>query len=88
MSDSYWACAQLLPQRDRLALHCLALAGFETYTPRLREQRIAHGRKITRTPLLFPGYLFVLIVAQWHSARRRGALADRDMSNSFCFSAM
>jgi transcriptional antiterminator RfaH len=47
----------------------LRQAGFETYAPRLREQRIAHGRKVTRTPLLFPGYLFVWIELQWHAAR-------------------
>jgi transcriptional antiterminator RfaH len=66
---SYWAAAQLQPQRDGLALHCLRQAGFETYAPRLREQRTTHGRKVTRTPLLFPGYLFVLIELQWHTAR-------------------
>ena len=66
---SYWAAAQLQPQRDGLALHCLQQAGFETYAPRLREQRTAHGRKVTRTPLLFPGYLFVWIDLQWHAAR-------------------
>jgi transcriptional antiterminator RfaH len=65
----YWAAAQLQPQRDGLALHCLQQAGFETYAPRLREQRTAHGRKVVRTPLLFPGYLFVLIELQWHTAR-------------------
>jgi transcriptional antiterminator RfaH len=66
---SFWAAAQLQPQRDGLALHCLRQAGFETYAPRLREQRTANGRKVTRTPLLFPGYLFVLIELQWSRAR-------------------
>jgi len=28
-----------VPNRTALALHCLDLAGFETYEPRLREQR-------------------------------------------------
>jgi transcriptional antiterminator RfaH len=65
----YWAAAQLQPQRDGLALHCLRQAGFETYAPRLREPRTAHGREVTRTPLLFPGYLFVFIRLQWHTAR-------------------
>src|SRR5260370_34040893 len=68
-SMPYWAAAQLQPQRDGLALHCLRQAGFETYAPRLREQRTAHGRKVVRTPLLFPGYLFVWIELQWHTAR-------------------
>jgi transcriptional antiterminator RfaH len=66
---SFWAAAQLQPQRDGLALACLRQAGFETYAPRLREPRMAHGRKVVRTPLLFPGYLFVLIHLQWHTAR-------------------
>ena len=66
---SFWAAAQLQPQRDGLALHCLRQAGFEIYVPRLREPRTAHGRKVTRTPLLFPGYLFILIELQWHTAR-------------------
>ena len=65
----FWAAAQLQPQRDGLALHCLRQAGFETYWPRLREQRTAQGRKVVRTPLLFPGYLFVFIELQWHTAR-------------------
>jgi transcription antitermination factor NusG len=66
---SYWAAAQLQPQRDALATHCLHQAGFETYAPRLREPRIVAGRKVVKTPLLFPGYLFVLIRLQWHTAR-------------------
>jgi transcriptional antiterminator RfaH len=65
----YWACAQLEPNRTALALHCLALAGFETYHPRLREQRRSHGRKILVTPSLFPGYAFVLVVSGWWNAR-------------------
>jgi transcriptional antiterminator RfaH len=66
---SYWAAAQLQPQRDGLALHCLRQAGFETYAPRLREPRTVSGRKVVRAPLLFPGYLFVFIRLQWHTAR-------------------
>ena len=65
----YWAAAQLQPQRERLALHFLAQAGFQTYAPRLREPRTVQGRKVVRTPLLFPAYAFVLIELQWHTAR-------------------
>ena len=65
----YWACAQLEPQRERLATHCLALGGFEVYCPRLREQVRNRGRKIVRTPPLFPGYAFVLSVSAWWTAR-------------------
>jgi transcriptional antiterminator RfaH len=65
----YWAAAQLQPQRDTLALHFLRQAGFETYAPRLRERRTVRGRKVVRTPLLFPAYAFVFIQLQWHTAR-------------------
>jgi transcriptional antiterminator RfaH len=62
-------CAQLEPNRTALALHCLGLNGYEIYHPQLREQRRRHGRKITVTPPLFPGYAFVLIVSGWWDAR-------------------
>jgi transcription antitermination factor NusG len=68
-SVSYWAVARLEPHRERLALHCLTLAGFTAYYPRLRDWRIRHGRRIEVRPPLFPGYCFFMIEAQWHSAR-------------------
>jgi transcriptional antiterminator RfaH len=64
-----WTAVRLQPHRERLALTELARAGFETYCPRVLHRRVAHGRKIETTPLLFPGYVFVLIVAQWQAAR-------------------
>jgi transcriptional antiterminator RfaH len=64
---AYWACVQLEPHRERLALHCLsAVNGFEIYSPRIRVARVPR-EDITRP--LFPGYAFVLIVLQWHAAR-------------------
>ena len=66
---SYWACARLEPHRERLALHCLGLAGYTTYLPRIRERRLSHGRWIEVRPPLFPGYCFLTIEAQWHAAR-------------------
>ena len=65
----YWACARLEPHRERLAVHCLGVNGYEVYLPRLRERRISHGRRIEVRPPLFPGYAFVLIHLQWHAAR-------------------
>jgi hypothetical protein len=67
----YWACAQVEGRRERLASYCLGLAGYEIYQPLLREQRYSrHGhRKITVTPPLFPGYLFVWVVRGWWDAR-------------------
>ena len=66
---SYWACAQLESNRERLALHCLELGGYSAYLPRIRERRRVNGRQVTVTPPLFPGYAFVLIELQWHAAR-------------------
>ena len=65
----YWAACRLEPHRENLALHCLALAGYATFYPRIRDRRIRHGRKIELRPALFPGYAFVLIQLQWHTAR-------------------
>lgn len=66
---SYWCCAQIEPFRERLALHCLTLNNFEVYCPRMREQVRIRGRKVMRTPPLFPNYAFVLIVSAWWDAR-------------------
>jgi hypothetical protein len=66
----YWCCAQVEPRRERLASHCLTVAGYKIYQPLLREQRRgSHGRKITITPPLFPGYLFLWVVRGWWDAR-------------------
>jgi transcriptional antiterminator RfaH len=66
---SFWACAQLEAHRERLALHTLAIAGYTTYLPRLRTQRIGGQHKlIAGTAPLFPGYCFVTIALQWHQA--------------------
>src|SRR5215471_14517515 len=65
----YWCCAQVEQSRDRLAWHCLTLAGYKIYQPLLREPRRSHGRKIIATPPLFPGYLFVWVVQGWWDAR-------------------
>jgi transcription antitermination factor NusG len=64
----YWACAQLETNRERLALHCLELAGYQVYMPRIRAKPTARLRKVS-APALFPGYAFVLIELQWHAAR-------------------
>ena len=65
----YWAAAQLQPRRDHFAEHYLRQIGFEVYLPRLRQPRTLHGRKVVAAPPLFPGYAFVFIRMQWHTAR-------------------
>jgi transcriptional antiterminator RfaH len=59
---AYWACVQLESNRERLALHCLGLAGYQVYFPRIQVRKL-------KTAALFPGYAFVLIQMQWHAAR-------------------
>ena len=69
LAVAYWSVARLALNQERLALHCLGLAGFETYLPRLRERRVVRGRWVERQPPLFPGYAFIVIELQWHAAR-------------------
>jgi transcriptional antiterminator RfaH len=69
MQTSFWCAARLMLRREALATHCLGLAGFDVYLPRLRERRIIRGKRVEVNPPLFPGYCFVLIVLQWHAAR-------------------
>jgi transcriptional antiterminator RfaH len=67
---SYWCCAQIEGNREGLALHCLNLAGFTVYAPRIHVRRRSSTRKArVQTTSLFPGYAFVLIELQWHAAR-------------------
>ena len=66
---SYWTCAQLEPNRARLAVHLLMQEHFTVYAPKLRERRVVRGRREEREAPLFPGYAFVLIQLQWHAAR-------------------
>ena len=72
----FWSAARLVPQRERLALHCLALGGYRTYVPRIRERRIRHGRKVVATPALFPGYAFILIELEFYRARKTPGIID------------
>ena len=69
MQSSFRCAARLMPKRETLATHCLRLAGFETYLPRIRERRLVRGRRVEVRPPLFPGYAFIVIVLQWHGAR-------------------
>jgi transcriptional antiterminator RfaH len=66
---AYWAVSRLALNHERLALHCLTLAGFTTYLPRLRERRVVRGRRVEVSPPLFPGYCFTWIELQWSAAR-------------------
>jgi transcriptional antiterminator RfaH len=66
---TYWACARLELRREAVAQHFLKLNGYETYIPRVREQRLRRGKRIETISPLFPAYAFIVIEQQWHSAR-------------------
>ena len=57
-----WCVAQIEINRANVAQHCLELADYVVYAP-----KIATARQTTT--LLFPGYLFVQIVNGWWRAR-------------------
>jgi transcriptional antiterminator RfaH len=59
---SYWSIAQTESQRETCAAYFLDRAGFEIYLPRIRINR---GRKSRVVPL-FPAYIFIRIIDQWH----------------------
>jgi hypothetical protein len=65
VSAMYWGCAQVEANRERLALHCLGLAGYTIYAPKIA----VATPKARRTTLLFPSYVFVQIVSGWWNAR-------------------
>jgi transcriptional antiterminator RfaH len=65
----YWCCARLESNRENVAQHFLKLAGYETYIPKMREQRVRRHRRIEVVAPLFPAYGFIMIAQQWHSAR-------------------
>ncbi|MFL5007427.1 MAG: transcription termination/antitermination protein NusG [Microvirga sp.] len=64
-----WVAAQLLPQKEALALDQLKRSGFPTYLQRIRERRIVRRRVIETARPLFPSYAFISIESQWHAAR-------------------
>ena len=67
--EPYWGVLQLQANRTKLALHCLELAGYAVYHPRIRERRVVRGRWPSVLCPLVPGYCFLHIHLQWHSAR-------------------
>lgn len=80
--EPHWACAQLHAQREQLALHCLQIAGFATYLPRIIERRVIRGRMTDAVRPLFPAYTFIWIVDHWWSAMRTPGVIRLIMNGS------
>ena len=68
-SSGVLGCAQLVPRQERLATHCLGLAGFTVYAPGVREKRAIRGGLVEMRVPLFLNYCFMWIELQWHGAR-------------------
>jgi transcription antitermination factor NusG len=62
----YWAVIRCVPNHDRLAAECVAQAGFEIFTPKIRTRLDSRWRTVP----LFAGYLFVRIVDRWRILER------------------
>ena len=62
----YWAVARTAPHHERLAVESVALAGFETFVPRIR---VKVGAQWRTTPL-FGCYFFVRVVDRWRILER------------------
>ena len=63
---SYWTVVQAQPMCERRALWHLDFQGFKTYAPREKITRVKRGRKVAAARWLFPRYIFVWVVDQWH----------------------
>ena len=72
----YWCCARLESNRENVARHFLQLAGYETYFPRIREQRVRRHRRVEVIKPLFPSYAFIAVELQWRAARWSIGVAD------------
>jgi transcriptional antiterminator RfaH len=81
----FWACARTEVQREAVAERHLALAGFATYVPRIRVERHvarANGHAVSSTEApLFPSYIFVSILDQWHAITTSIGVAALIMSD-------
>jgi hypothetical protein len=62
----YWAAVRTVRNHDRLAAGGVALAGFETFIPRIR---VKVGARWRTTPLS-GCYFFVRVVARWRILER------------------
>lgn len=63
---SFWAVVTTQPNCEHRALRHLDWQGFTAYAPREKITRIKQGHKVHDSRWLFPRYLFVWVIDQWH----------------------
>jgi transcriptional antiterminator RfaH len=54
-----WFCARTKPRQEAIAVENLRRQSFETYSPKIRIERIHKSRICIDTESLFPGYLLI-----------------------------
>lgn len=64
---AYWSVAQTQVFCERRARQHLLNQGYECYLPLVQQTKIVRHKKVRKTSLLFPRYLFVRIVDHWYS---------------------
>lgn len=64
---TYWSVAQTQNFCEHRAKHHLLNQGYECYLPLVQNTKIFRNKRVLRTSVLFPRYIFVKIVDQWHS---------------------
>lgn len=67
----FWAVIRAVPHHERLAHEGVALAGYETFIPRIRERVGARWR----TTPLFGVYFFARVIDQWRKIERTMGVA-------------
>lgn len=65
-----WAVAQTVPNLERKAERALGDQGYDRLLPEIEHYRILRGKRVKRSLILFPGYLFLLIEHSWPDFER------------------
>ncbi len=80
-----WYLLQCKPQQQARAQWHLDQQGFECYTPQHQIKRVVREKVVTRSEVLFPGYLFIKLnlESNWRSLR-----ATRGVSKVVSFNGM
>ena len=64
---AYWSVAQTQNFCEHRARHHLLNQGYECYLPLVQKTKIYRHKRVQKTFVLFPRYLFVKIVDRWSS---------------------
>lgn len=66
--EPYWAVAQTVPNREAAAAASLRDLGMQVVLPMWKRSRMVRGKRQPFDFVVFPSYLFVMIVDSWRAA--------------------